>query len=852
MKGRYDWRGVVKKLRYYIAATIILLAAGVVFALFLRRVLLQNYQTLETSVAHNYAAEVDGDLNAYQALLSLGADGVEARIQEGEDQQQVLAWVQRFHQRLTQIFGDDMLDTYVVYEGRILAANPWPEDTGYDHTAAGWYQQAMAAEGQVIFTDIYTDAVSGRDVITVAKKCWDCDAVMAVDIFPENLAVDLEGLPVLERASVYLCDGSNHLIYARSAVDYSDSDFPDYLNRMLRAIDQGYFDRYDSFVTDIEGARRGVYHATTASGWRVIITVPVDAMLANLRQFYLLFGLVMLAWIAGFVVVVWRNLRLDALVSRTSETVQVLSNSYYGLFRINYAQNTYEMIKGSAYARRRLASTGSYDQFLQVIGDVMEPDTNADFRNSFSLASIRDLVAGNIRDYGGDFLGKYETGDRWINVRVLFDETLAPEEAVLCFREVDQDKRRQLQEHKLLEEALANARKSEKAKQAFFNNMSHDMRTPLNAILGLLDLARQHAEQPDKVREYLDKIGYSGRQLLDLVNDILDMSRMEQGKVVLDNQAFDLAQCIQACTDSFKPQAAREHKAYTVTCQIQEAHVMGDASRITQILNNLLSNAFKFTTEGDSVSVSVRQMGGPPTPQYQIVVQDTGVGMSEEFQTQLFEPYARETRFFSRQVVGTGLGMPIVKSLVTQMSGQIYVESKLGQGTTFTITVPFITADAEEESRQQRQQLPAGAFSLEGKRILLAEDNMLNMEIATEVLTMHSLEVRQAWNGREAVEAFQASEPFEIDAILMDMQMPQMDGCEAARTIRALDRPDAATVPIIAVTANAFAEDIAATTAAGMDAHISKPIDFKALCSTLENLLRTPRAPGKDGQPPHP
>ena len=208
-------------------------------------------------------------------------------------------------------------------------------------------------------------------------------------------------------------------------------------------------------------------------------------------------------------------------------------------------------------------------------------------------------MAGNIRDYGGDFLGKYETGDRWINVRVLFDETLAPEEAVLCFREVDQDKRRQLQEHKLLErKPWPTPARAKRPSRLFFNSMSHDMRTPLNAILGLLDLARQHAEQPDKVREYLDKIGYSGRQLLDLVNDILDMSRMEQGKVVLDNQAFDLAQCIQACTDSFKPQAAREHKAYTVTCQIQEAHVMGDASRITQILNNLLSNAFKFTTRG--------------------------------------------------------------------------------------------------------------------------------------------------------------------------------------------------------------------------------------------------------------
>src|SRR5699024_6799933 len=324
------------------------------------------------------------------------------------------------------------------------------------------------------------------------------------------------------------------------------------------------------------------------------------------------------------------------------------------------------------------------------------------------------------------------------------DETLEPEEAVLCFREVDQEKRRQIQERRLLEETLATARKSEKSKLAFFNNMSHDMRTPLNAILGVVDLLRQHTAEPDKVREYTDKIAYSGRQLLDLVNDILDMSRMEQGKVVLNNEAFDLAACVQACTDSFQPQARREGKTFTVRCEIADRCVMGDATRITQILNNLLSNAFKFTSAGESVAVTVRQMGGPPTPQYQIVVEDTGIGMSNEFLPQLFEPYARETWFFSRQVVGTGLGMPIVKSLVTQMSGQIYVDSALGRGTTFTVTVPFITARAEEESRQTREDLKAGgaggAFSLAGRRILLAEDNMLNMEIACEILTMNGLE----------------------------------------------------------------------------------------------------------------
>ena len=388
---------------------------------------------------------------------------------------------------------------------------------------------------------------------------------------------------------------------------------------------------------------------------------------------------------------------------------------------------------------------------------------------------------------------------------------------------------------------MATARKSEKAKLAFFNNMSHDMRTPLNAILGVVDLLRQHTGEPDKVREYAEKIAYSGRQLLDLVNDILDMSRMEQGKVVLNNEAFDLAACVKACTDSFIPQARRENKDFAVHCEITDSCVMGDATRITQILNNLLSNAFKFTSPGERVEVTVRQMGGPPTPQYQFVVKDTGIGMSEEFLPQLFEPYARETRFFSRQVVGTGLGMPIVKSLVTQMSGQIYVDSALGKGTTFTLTVPFITAQAEAESRQTREDLKTGkageAFSLAGRKILLAEDNLLNMEIANEILTMNGLEVLQAWNGQEAVELFQNAAPYEIDAILMDMQMPQMDGCEAARTIRAMERPDARTVPIIAVTANAFAEDIAATTAAGMNAHISKPIDFRALCATLEKLL---------------
>ena len=835
-RKKKKWQLLWIKLRYYLAATLVLIAAGIGFFLFLRQMLLQNYQEIETSVAEKYAAEVSGDLNAYKALITYGTDLIDARIAENESTDMLEERVGQYCIRLQHILGENAVDAYVVYEGMIIAANPWEGDSTYDYASAEWYRRAIEADGRAVFTDLYTDAIYNRDVITISQKCANSDAVVALDIFPENLTIDLGDADLPEGASIFICDNLGQLIYAQTGLEDSLETWQ-YITGLLEGIRRGAFARHDAFVADTDGVLRGIYYAGIENGWLAVITVPVESMLAQLRGFMTLYSLIMLAWIIGFVVVIWRNVRLDSIIARSNETIQVLSNSYYGIFRVNYQEETYEVVKGSSYAMRELLATGPYCEFLRVIGAVMEPDTLDDFYKSFSAEGLRSLAEAGVRDYGGDFLGKYESGERWINVRVLFDESLAPCEAVFCFREVDQEKRREIQERKLLEETLSASRRSEKAKLAFFNNMSHDMRTPLNAILGMLDLLQQHINDPAKVKEYADKITYSGRQLLDLVNDILDMSRMEQGKVILNNQVFNLEKCIRTCTDSFRPQAKREHKEFKVICDIRDASVMGDANRITQIFNNLLSNAFKFTSEGGKITVKVRQMGGPPTPQYQFVVKDNGIGMSEEFLPQLFEPYARETRFFSRQIVGTGLGMPIVKSLVTQMSGQIYVDSKLGKGTTFTLTVPFITAQAEEESRHERQNLEVGAFSLEGKKILLAEDNMLNMEIANEILTMNGLEVIQAWNGQEAVEMFQASAPFEIDAILMDMQMPQMDGCEATRIIRAMSRPDAEIVPIIAVTANAFAEDIAATTAAGMNAHISKPIDFRALCSTMEQLM---------------
>ena len=760
---------IFKELRIYFAVILLLAVLGAAFHAVLRQALLKNFEEVGTALARSYVSEESNNLTVYETLLNFGAESINVRVEEGLSADEIEEFLGMYYERLQTVLGEGTVDPYAVLDGRIIAANPWEGDTTYDFTSTDWYQSALAADGKAIFTNAYIDSITGNPVITIAQKySRTTDAVLAFDIFPENFQIHGNAVSLPEGASFYVCDGAGTLLYAQSEVSHNREELQAYMDTILPDIRSGVLDKYDAYVEDLTGQRRTVYYYNMSNGWIGVITVPFDTVLEQLNWFSMLVGLVMLLCLAGILVFAWRDLKLYAQVERTGETVRVLGNTYYALYRIDYQAETYEMIKGSDFVRGKIPQKGPYSLLLDATSQVIEEKTFREFRKSFSTESIRELVSKRVRDFGGDFLRRFGDEYRWVSVRVLFDESLAPEEVVLCFREVDREKQ---------------------------------------------------------------------RQLLDLVNDILDMSRMEQGKVILNNQTFDLRQCIEECTATFRLQADAEKKNFHVDYALHSSTVLGDASRFGQVMNNLLSNAFKFTSEGDSVSVSVKQFEDKTYSQYQIIVKDTGIGMSEEFLKHIFEPYARETTFCSKQVVGTGLGMPIVKNLVTQMSGQIHVDSALGKGTTFTITVPFTVVREEKKAAVSgKEQDQRGAFSLNVKCILLAEDNMVNMEIATEILSMNGLEIIQAWNGKEALDKFRDSHPFQIDAVLMDMQMPQMDGCEATRQIRSLARPDAKTVPIIAVTANAFAEDIAATTAAGMDAHVSKPIDFQILCKTLEEL----------------
>ena len=837
-RKRARLKRVLGSMRLNFIAFAALIVIAVIGISLIRSTLFDNAWETGTSMAHNYAAEEQSSLTMYETLLTFGTASIDDRTKQGWSREEMRQWTDIYFARLDSVLGEGVVDPYVVLDGEIIAAHPWDVDETYDVESTEWYQRAISADGKVIFTDLYTDVIYDKPVITIAQQCAYADAVMAFDILPENIRFQFDELSMEAGDSFFLCDSRGQIIYADTGIELPREEVQAYLNSLVARISAGEVDGSGLNISDLDGQARAVYYARLSNGWYSIVTIPHSNILGDfswLKMCLILMIALFLLLIAGMT---WRDMRIGERIERTNETVRVLGNSYYALYRVDYGADTYEMIKGSDYVRERIPPSGPYGDLLRTAGEVVDPDAYKDFLENFSSENIRKLVSRRVRNFGGDFLRRFGNEMRWVSVRILFDESLAPEEVVLCFQEVEEEKQRELRQRRLLEDALEIARKNEVSKQSFFSNMSHDMRTPLNAIIGLSDLAAGHVEDPEKVREYLKKINFSSRQLLGLINDILDMSRMEQGKLVLNSKEFDLKQCMEECVGSFRFQAEAARKTLTLQMDVRDAQVMGDPFRIGQVMNNLLSNAVKFTREGDSIRVTVTQMEAAPGQlcKYRLVIADTGIGMSKEYLPHLFEPYSREMRFGERQAVGTGLGMPITQSIVTQMNGEIHVESAPGEGTTFTIILPFAIAHKQAQAAEAADG-GEEAFSLEGKRILLAEDNEVNMEITTELLQMNGVAVTQAWNGAEAVERFREAEAFAFDAILMDMQMPVMDGCEAARRIRALRRPDARKVPIVAVTANAFAEDIAATSAAGMDAHVSKPIDFAHLVKVLRECI---------------
>ena len=421
---------------------------------------------------------------------------------------------------------------------------------------------------------------------------------------------------------------------------------------------------------------------------------------------------------------------------------------------------------------------------------------------------------------------------------------------VIHWKSVQRYQKEQMEQEKIYQEKLIEeAEKVEHAnrsKTIFLQRMSHDIRTPINGILGLVEIGDHYAQDMQKQAECRRKIHNSGRLLLDLVNEVLDMGKMESGEVFLEEVPFSLPKLLEEVTDSFYRSAA-EHSIvlHKEVLELPHPKLIGSPLHLKRLLMNIQGNAVKYNRENGEIWVKCREIrceGQTAWIEFQCA--DNGIGMSEEFQKHIFEPFAQEKIHARASYGGTGLGMSISKSLVDAMGGTICFDSKQGVGTTFYITLPFRICDAPQAAEAQQSQEPQeaqAAISLSGMRLLLAEDNELNMEVAAFLLENSGAIVTKAWNGKEALDIFAASPRDSFDVILMDVMMPVMDGYEAAAAIRELPRADAQTTAIIAMTANAFTEDRQKAYESGMNEHLAKPIDKEELLRTIAKYRRTER-----------
>lgn len=439
---------------------------------------------------------------------------------------------------------------------------------------------------------------------------------------------------------------------------------------------------------------------------------------------------------------------------------------------------------------------------------------------------------------------------KWIRATVVLAETAAdgtPRGAVYAAQDITESRLREEKEQEALREACEAANHANEAKSEFMSRMSHDIRTPMNAIIGMTEIAGRYLDDRERVTDCLEKIKVSSRHLLSLINEVLDMSKIESGKIELAEEEFSLSELIDNLVTMIRPSV--QQKNHTLQVQIadmEHPRVVGDPVRLQQIFMNILGNSVKYTPEGGTLSVEVREntsaMRGYGS--YVFVFADNGIGMSEEFLAKLFEPFSREEDSRVSKIEGTGLGMAIARNIARKMSGDILVESTEGEGSRFTVELSLKIVDAPKqeaaaasEKKVQKEVQSLSKDTLAKKRLLLVEDNELNREIAEEIISQTGVRVESAENGREASERFGRMPENYYDMIFMDIQMPVMNGYETTQAIRNLSRADAVRIPIIAMTANAFTEDVRRSREAGMNEHLTKPLDIGELMKCLEKWL---------------
>ena len=531
-------------------------------------------------------------------------------------------------------------------------------------------------------------------------------------------------------------------------------------------------------------------------------------------------------------------LALGKQVKKTRQALHALGTAYYHISRLNLKTKKIELVKRSREMDMGIKeNTADWDPQFKIIEDIIAEPFVQKYMEFFDIQTMAARLH-NKESMSSEF--KKKDGSWFLSMVVpqSYDKNGNVTSVLFANRDVTDEKLRELKQEEELREAKLKAECANKAKSSFLLNMSHDIRTPMNAIIGYAELASRHLQETDKLGRYFEEIQICGKELLSMLGNVLDLARIENNKVEMEYTVSNVHECFENCVIMFQQQAESKNQTISLTEQIMYPYVYMDEPHLSEVCLNIISNAIKYTNTGGWISCNVVQKSCEKEDWCNMIISitDNGIGMSEEFQKRVFETFERERNTTSSHIEGSGIGMGITKKLVELMDGTIEVKSKQGKGSTFTVTIPCRKA-SEADSLVKKNSNLCEKKCLNGVRILLVEDNEINTEIATELLTEEGCIVETANDGVACVDMIEKADADYYKMILMDIQMPIMNGYDATLTIRKMKDKKKASIPIIAMTANAFAEDTQKALSVGMNAHVAKPVDMNILVPTMMKYL---------------
>lgn len=983
---------IIRKMRNNILVLIAFIFVVLFCAIVLRRTLSSNTNQMGLSLVENCTSSEKSGIHACEIVLEIGVNYIEQREKEDISIEELREGLYPFMDGLIDTYGDENIQIYgkILNTTEIVSNDPaLKELTKYNFMEAGYYQEAVAAGGEIYISPVYTDYATGLPVITLCKVVPATGSYLAIDLKPSFFEHVNEKLVLPEDSSYYLVDEQRTLLYYKSCWNYDKETFQELVDSYIESADnEGGISQVLENLEPMDGIVRNVYFHRMDNGWTGILTIPRDQILSGSDTFYYITAVLIAMGIAVFVFqfvreheVQKRNQVLRTENDRMAVQARIYQNAmdstaracraiYYIYLDDNICDTVYPHYE--AGTRREPFD----NKVIHSIKNGIVAEEHVSLVKEFlNVDNIRkQLACKDHMELQFERRKENSEGYEWCSIAITVAEKEGDEltAITIAIRSIDDMIRREEQQKEMLAQAVERAEAANHAKSDFLSRMSHDIRTPMNAILGMTSVATMHIDEKERVLDALGKITVSGKHLLGLINEVLDMSRIESGKVSLIESSFNLSDTIENLLTVFRSQMESKGLALNAgIVKLEHENVAGDEQHLQQIFMNIMGNAVKFTPSGGKISIHIEEKPSNMDHYgcYEFTFEDTGIGMEPEYIQKIFEPFSRAGDSRTGKIEGTGLGMSIAVNIARMMQGDIKVESELGKGSKFTVIVylklddmmttnlamyngmrvlvvddeetacesscemlrslgmeaeyvldgtaalqrlsevdkgyfsviildwrmpgkdgletskdirrmigddisiiiqsAYDWADIEAEALdagvndfigkplfksrlvrvlrealgldQEEKTSPLETFSKQdfsGKRVLLVEDNEINIEVAGELLSAVGIQVEMAVDGKQAVDVVQEKEPGYFDMVFMDIQMPVMNGYEAARAIRAAGRKDLEQIPIVAMTADAFADDIRKAEEAGMNDHISKPVDIERLEEALRKWIQ--------------